>query len=506
MKFEQIILFVVGIIMLIDSGLFYYASMTQYFLFCASAVLLYVIGLTHILRRTIYHVSFIELLFFTWFVYLIIRGITTNNEQYKLYYLISCYLLFQGISWLFEQNRLSILNIKNLFIGLSVIESVICLLQWFSLIESRIPLFKVSGTWESPNVTAMFIALCIPLLIEKSIQSCNKYRIMYLTLTCIDVAALLSINCRTAYISSALSIFIISGIRFGWFRAVRYACVKKTLPIVLFLSLFVTLGCYGLYKMKQASADGRILIWSTSCSMIMERPIRGYGYGMFEKEYNLYQDNCLKDKENTGTEHENTSHVFVCYNDFLEQGIEGGIISTILYLSILLVVMYQGVRQRDYISILVVGSVIWMSTVNFVIHATPLMFTLLVFMAYVTANAKQDSSLSKSGFCIIALTGVVTSLFCTSSLIDKYNVQRAIRQATNIRKENFHKALDILQKQKQSAGTSECFWRIYGKYLLHIKDYGHAQEALEYALKYTSNPSVQRDLDRCRQKLIKNDK
>lgn len=499
MKSEQIIFSVIGILMLIDTELFYYASMSQYFLFCTSAIFIYAIGLIRVIsdKNCHTHLSVIELLFFVWFIYLIIRGITTNNEQYRLYYLISCYLLFQGITWLIKNNRISMHNIKNLFIGLSIAESVVCLLQWFGIFESKISLFKISGTWESPNVTAMFIALCIPLLIEKGIHSQHKYRTVYLGLICLEVIIILSINCRTAYISSLLSTLILFGIHFGWFKRIKNASSKRIIVIILPASLFIIIGGYGLYKIKQPSADGRLFIWKNSQSMIAERPIRGYGYGLFEKEYYQYQSNILKNNGATKNERKNARHVFVCYNDFLEQCIEGGIGSGILYLSILLTALSRSIQLRDKSSILIIGSVIWMSTVNFVIHAIPLMFILIVYLAYTAANDNQCFNLSRLTFYTITLTGAVTSLFCALSLANKYHVQRAIRQAAEIRGTNFHKALNILKAKEKEAETSECFWRIYGRYLLHAKDYNHAQKALEKALEYTSNPSVQKDLDKC---------
>lgn len=49
-----------------------------------------------------------------------------------------------------------------------------------------------------------------------------------------------------------------------------------------------------LYNAKKASADGRKLIWKLSAQMIPEKPLTGYGYGFFEKEYNLHQANYIK--------------------------------------------------------------------------------------------------------------------------------------------------------------------------------------------------------------------
>ena len=188
MKSEQIILSIIAILMFANTELFYYSSMSQYFLFGIASIVLFVIGLLHILRKSIRTISFIELTFFVWFIYIIVHNFTTNNEEYRLYYLICSYLFFQGIVWLFKSNRISIQKISQLFIGLSIYESIICLLQWIGFLESGIPLFNIGGTWNSPNVSAMFISLCFPLLIEKILHTHNKAKVGYLFVTAFELS------------------------------------------------------------------------------------------------------------------------------------------------------------------------------------------------------------------------------------------------------------------------------------------------------------------------------
>ncbi len=61
--------------------------------------------------------------------------------------------------------------------------------------------------------------------------------------------------------------------------------------VILILGIAVSgwLVMYYSYKTKQASADGRILIWKVSAGLLAGKPFGGYGYGLFEREYNLAQ-------------------------------------------------------------------------------------------------------------------------------------------------------------------------------------------------------------------------
>jgi hypothetical protein len=42
------------------------------------------------------------------------------------------------------------------------------------------------------------------------------------------------------------------------------------------------------------SADARVVVWKISAEMIIQRPLLGYGYGSFERNYSLFQSNYFK--------------------------------------------------------------------------------------------------------------------------------------------------------------------------------------------------------------------
>ena len=77
---------------------------------------------------------------------------------------------------------------------------------------------------------------------------------------------------------------------------------------VFVLLLFVSVAGTKMYGMKKDSADGRLLIWKLSAEMIVANPA-GYGYGLFEKNYNLYQADHFSGHEHSGTERRNADFV-----------------------------------------------------------------------------------------------------------------------------------------------------------------------------------------------------
>ena len=114
---------------------------------------------------------------------------------------------------------------------------------------------------------------------------------------------------------------------------------KKRLLLSLgILSTLTFILIAGLAQTKKASSEGRILIWKLSAQMALEKPL-GCGYGLFEKNYNIYQSTYFSKGCSNSTEKENADHVFMPYNDTLEHAIEGGGIGACFYLLIYIYVI-----------------------------------------------------------------------------------------------------------------------------------------------------------------------
>lgn len=66
---------------------------------------------------------------------------------------------------------------------------------------------------------------------------------------------------------------------------------------LLILICLCTYLISGLYSYKKDSADGRILIWKISLEMVKDKPILGYGFDGFRKNYMNYQAAYLQEKQ-----------------------------------------------------------------------------------------------------------------------------------------------------------------------------------------------------------------
>lgn len=80
--------------------------------------------------------------------------------------------------------------------------------------------------------------------------------------------------------------------------------------------------------MKEDSALGRILVWKVTLSTPHPHAslLWGNGIGYFESQYGKWQADYFQEKEGTEKERHIAGYVTTAYNEFLELGLEQGII------------------------------------------------------------------------------------------------------------------------------------------------------------------------------------
>jgi hypothetical protein len=107
--------------------------------------------------------------------------------------------------------------------------------------------------------------------------------------------------------------------------------LKKVLVIAGILLLAVSL--VGMYKFKQGSADGRLLIWKVSAGMIKDKPIFGHGAGKFAAGYMNYQAAYFKPNPDV-PEAMQADNVTYSYNELLKLTVENGFVGLLLGLAL----------------------------------------------------------------------------------------------------------------------------------------------------------------------------
>jgi O-antigen ligase len=280
-----------------------------------------------------------------------------------------------------------IFYVAILFLALT--ETVIVLLQVLHLFPVPSRWFMSTGTWINPNVTAMFIALSYFAAFRlKERASVSIQRYFFWPVLALMALALATLQCRSAWLA-ALLIWMMEykGVLAILIR--KYARMNWKGLLLLVVILMAMQALYTLYSTKEASALSRTHIWRNSLHLIAEKPWSGYGFGMFEKEYNWYA-------ASTGSEA--NDHVSMAYNDFLELAVEGGIPACILYLAFLVslfLLCWKIPEKRMFISVILAILIIQLT--NFGFQAIPVMALLLVYAALAAAPVFKETPLAATG-------------------------------------------------------------------------------------------------------------
>jgi O-antigen polymerase len=263
---------------------------------------------------------------------------------------------------------------------------------------------------------------------------------------------------------------------------------KSSLIVVSVLTVLV----FGLlfYRTKQASSEGRLLIWKVSTKMIQEHPM-GIGIGMFEHDYNLRQGEYFASGESTERERYNSGTVNMAYNDFLEHCVEAGIPGFLFIISFYVYLMFLTYRRKDTELFSYFSAVFLISWLNFIYSSIQ---PWIVLMTYASIAISQNINMEpkRNGIAnkVIAL-GLL--LLCSGLLyrhIPLLYSQFRLKQLQVEAQEDNSFNLSNAESLSAYVGTSEAYYRFLSEQYMWRKMYEKALDSNLSAMHYTSTPEL----------------
>ena len=506
---------------LLNTRYFYIPTLSAYYLFIISTAGMGIITGCMLVKKYISNINLSWNLFFMaiWCLYIVIQTyLTGNNSAMQIYYL-SILLFFMCITLFFNHPRFSFLLLYKLIFALSCIEALICMLQYAGWCGSISPYFKVSGTYTNPNVTAMFMAMMSSVIPVLYGQSGKKLKRLILSGTGMIIIALFLLKCRSAFIGGAMAISIFFALKYRVFHWLADQRNRKSVLIMAFLGLGLAASVANvIYQAKKDSADGRKFIWKVSSAMIAEKPFVGYGYGSFEREYNLYQSAYVATGKASAAELENARHVFMAYNEFLQNLLEGGLPGLLLFLLVIISLLYnplgkatilnsvqnnkvwqnhdneRSALSADYLRVAYAGAIAFciMGIFNFTLPAIPVMLMFLLYAAVINYfTAKRTWAFAKTGCICLGIILLLTGIVLAYTQIKTTAAHRQNKLAANFLKDRkYQEAITILTPLSADLSDSDSYWRNYAQALVLVQDYREALETIEKAKQLSANPEL----------------
>lgn len=470
----------------IDTNLFVYPSLSRSLLMEGGILLLTLIAIAYaIVRRMNIVIDSLSICILCWITFIVVHGLLSPiMEVYRTLYL--CITLFSVLSlaYLRSIKVLTRNNIENGLLLIFVIHIIYILGQYFGVLSSCNPSYPIVGSNENPTVTAIYIVGCLPLIIGRLKE--KRHKTFYLLLLSSCIFSLTCLKCRTAYIGLCVEIFI--GIIF-YVRKNRDSILIRNKWIFLLLSLvIIMLVSYKLYKFKQDSADSRLLIWKLSAKMIVEKP-QGYGYGLYERNYNLRQSDYFRSDVSSDMERRTASFTVVAYNDYLEHGVEGGVIGMLFILIFYVMLIRKSFRKHDMQICCVVGSFCVMSFTNFVNSSIQPWLLLMCYASLLISIPEKTKGVNRYAFFINILL-LILSVIAITKVVLITKGQIVLKSYSERITKRKGVSNNLMKQLRVSVGTSEAYWNLCAYNNVKQGKYAEAMSELWHAHQLTSSPQV----------------
>ena len=255
---------------------------------------------------------------------------------------------------------------------------------------------------------------------------------------------------------------------------------------LLILICLCTYLISGLYSYKKDSADGRILIWKISLEMVKDKPILGYGFDGFRKNYMNYQAAYLQEKQLPETINNLADDNHHAFNEFLRIIIEQGIIGVIILFIFLTTIGYTIYKYKLYIDtvsrtiISCLTALLFFSFFSYPLSTFHINALIVILLAGLACSS-QDTPIWKLQIRSISLIIPYSIIFFISSVY-LFSYSKANSDWLNTLK-GVYTNDNILEEARKKLSGNPYFLSTYRKYLNKKKRYSKAASILSQSIK-----------------------
>lgn len=241
-------------------------------------------------------------------------------------------------------------NIVSSIVIFCLLQSILCFLQLFGVVEGNHPFFSVTGIQGNPGQLGCIQAIgfvCNVILIVNHNIAWKKV-LSYISLLSISLSLVLA-DSRISVVAVMLSMTIIG---LQYYKNV----LNRKMIIIILGTLVIVVGAL-LYCYRPSSVHSRLLIWRVSADMIADNPIVGFGIGGFPMNYMYYQAQYFKEHPSS-IFNMVADNVVYPYNEILHIWINYGIIGACLFIGIIFLVVFYNKNKLSltpYLTFLIIS-------------------------------------------------------------------------------------------------------------------------------------------------------
>ena len=232
-----------------------------------------------------------------------------------------------------------------------LVEAVLGMRQLHGFEGSNHSLFRLTGDFYNPGPYSGYLAIVLPACLWMILRQTRMYLYYLAWITLLAIIVVLPAGMsRTAWIAAALSCAWVYWVqRIGWKKTKTYIYEFKTLTIVSSVLVLISVAgaLTGIFLLKKDSANGRLLLWKITEQAIVEQPWTGTGLGGFPAAYAETQAQYFASGEASETEMMVAGCPEYGFNEFLQIGLEQGLVGLMVFVLLLGYSLFRGVKNRQ---------------------------------------------------------------------------------------------------------------------------------------------------------------
>ena len=419
-------------------------------------------------------------------------------RQFCLRGIVACAALVIGSLIVNPKNIVHVIEFS--IIAVCTVESVYSMLQLYGVLPSLHSIFKVTGSFYNPGPLGGFIAVAIPITLHNIFMFHSNKTAKYILYTAliINVIALPSTMSRTAWIAAGIStIYVLfgNGKLVGVWAALPAPIKKHPRFFILIFAFSMLVGAFFLWHIKHDSAVGRLLLWKISALAIADAPFLGNSnfasaYGAAQEKYFANNDAAISEKLAAGSPD-------YAFNEYLQIGVEYGLLVLIFELVILGFIIRKSYREKSFGLSGALLSIMVFAFASYPLHLPVFVAVVLLVLFAIIIN--------KSRKIYAIIIPVVVILFASLNLSSynqkSTNIESWTRMQILYRNKCYGDVVNRYSTIYDAMDWNPRFVYEYGHSLYNSKKYDEAIPILENAARLSADPMPLNILGECHQAL-----
>lgn len=415
--------------------------------------------------------------------------------------LIILYFCFRVMFTIFDKcGRIFVISL--LISGIA--QSIVGIAQILEISHSYNSRFSITGTFFNPGPFSAFIALSFVLAVgvlskidyqsPKYLRSVQFWLALICTFLCgVIIPATMS---RSAWISVVAVLIIIFLKETRFFLLFKDYLFKNRFKagVGIFMAIIIAFSLFtGMYFFKRDSADGRVLIWKTTISLVKDNPVTGVGFGKFSGAYGDKQTEYFLTKDYSQKDLKVAGEPQYAFNDYLQIAAETGLPTLLIFLLFVLLVTKNLIKDRSLLLYPFLSFLIF-SLTSYPLNVLPLSI-IFVLLASISVSAEGPVILIKNKvansviFGLLLIMGLLFSGYQFLNKDEKYGTFKEWRGLQRLYEMQVYEGLPndyalLYNKLKDQ----HKFLFEYGRTLNQVGSYTKSNEILYQGTKLSSDP------------------